>query len=175
MDQKLPTNNKDVDLSASEIEKCSSYILAFGSYELNAHFASSDIDLLCIGPKNITRDMLFQEFVEMLEADDRVTDILQLRHAFVPLLKFTFSGIDIDLVYAQWNVDIIDAEKKEEQINVFSKGFMCDQDTLFSLNGVRSTQTIKKLIPKKCVFEKTLRIIKFWAQQRAIYSNVMGF
>eukprot|EP01083_Nonionella_stella_P050029 133192_1 len=166
---------KNDSLPQSQIDKSSSYICAFGSYELNVHFESSDIDLLCIGPKYITRDMLFTEFVTMLETDPRVTDILQLRHAFVPLLKFSFEGIDIDLVYAQWDIEVIDTDHKKEDINVFSSNFVKDQDTLFSLNGVRSTQTIKKLIPNKCIFEKTLRIIKFWAQQRAIYSNVMGF
>lgn len=89
----------------------------------------------------------------------------------MPLLKFTFQGIDIDLVYARWDVPII----VDDDINIFSREFVGDQDTLLCLNGVRSTETIKKLIPNKKVFEKTLRIIKFWAQQRCIYSNVMGF
>merc|ERR1719474_2150981 len=115
--------------------------------------------------------MLFKEFVEMLEADDRVDHILKLRHAFVPLLKFTFQGIDIDLVYARWDVPII----VDDDINIFSREFVGDQDTLLCLNGVRSTETIRQLIPNKEVFEKALRIIKFWAQQRCIYSNVMGF
>eukprot|EP01084_Bolivina_argentea_P260097 439124_1 len=166
-------------LPEHNIIESSSYICTFGSYELNAHFESSDIDVLCIGPKYITHSMLFKDFVEILQEDKRVTDILVLRHAFVPLLKFTFEGIDIDLVYAQWDIDIISIDKstKYKQINVFSKQFLNDKDTLLSLNGVRSTQTIKKLIPNKNykLFEKSLKIIKFWAQQRAIYSNVMGF
>jgi len=159
-------------LSHAMIDKSKSHIRAFGSFELNVHFGDSDIDLLCIGPKYVTRDMLFNQFVKMLENDDRVNNILKLRHAFVPLLKFTFRGIDIDLVYAQWDVepDIIG-----DDINIFSRKYVPDQDTLLCLNGVRSTETIKKLIPKKAVFEKALRIIKFWAQQRCIYSNVMGF
>ena len=63
-------------LPIEDIERSSCYIFPFGSYELNAHFESSDIDLLCVGPKQITRDMLFTEFVNILEHDQRVTDIL---------------------------------------------------------------------------------------------------
>ncbi len=80
----------------------------------------------------------------LLQDDKRVTNMLVLRHAFVPLLKFTFEGIDIDLVYAQWDIDIINIDKsiKYKQINVFSNQFFNDKDTLFSLNGVRSTQQL---------------------------------
>lgn len=63
-------------LSNEDIERSSCYIFPFGSYELNAHFESSDIDLLCVGPKQITRDMLFTEFVNILQQDQRITDIL---------------------------------------------------------------------------------------------------
>ena len=63
-------------LPKKDIERSSCYIFPFGSYELNAHFPSSDIDLLCVGPKQITRDMLFTEFVKRLESDIRVTNIL---------------------------------------------------------------------------------------------------
>jgi len=165
---------KHSSLSATSIASSRSIIRAFGSFELNAHFESSDIDLLCIGPKFVTRDMLFKELAERLESDPRVTDILQLRHAFVPLLKFTFQDVDIDLVYAQWDVDVIREESRLD-IDVFSKNFVKDHDTLLCLNGVRSTETIKKLIPNKILFERTLRRVKLWAQRRAIYSNVMGF
>ncbi len=120
--------------------------------------------------------MLFKEFVAILTEDDRVSDILVLRHVFVPLLKFRFEGIDIDLVYAQWNIDIIDASVSiAEQINVFSEDCTVDPESLATLNGIRSTQTIKRSIPNQKIFEKSLRIIKFWAQRRAIYGNVLGF
>ena len=67
-------------MSESDIDRSSCYIFPFGSYELNAHVESSDIDLLCVGPKSITRDMLFKEFVQILESDDRITDILVCDH-----------------------------------------------------------------------------------------------
>ena len=95
----------------------------------------------------------------------------QVRHAFVPLFKFTFQGIDIDLVYAQWDIDVIRAECRQD-IDVFSNEFLKDNDMMammmLCLGDVHSTGTIKKLIPK-AIFEKTLRIVKFWNQRRAIY------
>merc|ERR1719242_1918010 len=106
----------------------------------------------------------------MLEADPRVSDVLQLQFAFVPLIKLTFQGVDIDLVYAQWNIDVITVETRRD-IDIFGKPL----DGVRCLNGVRSTETIKKLIPNAAIFEKTLRRVKLWAQRRAIYSNVMGY
>lgn len=83
------TTGSHPELSADMIEKSKSHVRAFGSFELNVHFGDSDIDLLCIGPKFVTRDMLFKEFVEMLEADDRVDHILVQLYIisvhFVPL------------------------------------------------------------------------------------------
>mmetsp|Transcript_35109 Transcript_35109/g.57369 ORF Transcript_35109/g.57369 Transcript_35109/m.57369 type:complete len:808 (+) Transcript_35109:157-2580(+) len=172
-------------ISKADIERSSCCLFPFGSYELNAHFASSDIDLLCVGPRRVERSMLFSaEFVHMLESDHRVTDVLQLQHAFVPLIKFTFDGVDIDLVYAQWDADFVgggsgddnDDESDEHTIDIFSSDYVkSDAHTLYSLNGARATQAIKGLISNPRVFEKTLRIIKFWARQRSIYSNVMGY
>ena len=77
-------------LPISDIERSSCYIFPFGSYELNAHFESSDIDLLCVGPKQITRDMLFTQFVKILQSDNRVTDILVCYNHTVYIILFYF-------------------------------------------------------------------------------------
>ena len=41
--------------------------------------------------------------------------------------------------------------------------------------GCRVTDQILKLVPNIANFRMTLRCMKFWAQRRGIYSNIVGF
>jgi poly(A) polymerase len=154
------------------IEETRVKLCTFGSYRLGVHVAGSDIDALLIGPSHITREMFFEELVKVLGEDTRVGKLSAVVDAYVPVLKFEFDEIEIDLLYASVAMDII-----PEDLDLFDNNILknLDQKTTRSLNGVRVTDMILSLVPNVTNFRATLRAIKYWAKQRGIYGNVFGF
>jgi poly(A) polymerase len=100
--------------------------------------------------------------------------------AYVPVIKFEFSSIPIDLVFARLNLPTVPEDLVLADDNLL-KGL--DEQDVRSVNGSRVTDEILSLVPNRDVFpfsynqafQLALRTIKYWAKKRAIYSNVMGF
>ncbi|PSR78722.1 Poly(A) polymerase central domain-domain-containing protein [Coniella lustricola] len=154
-------------------------IFTYGSYRLGVFGPGSDIDTLVVGPKYVTRAHFFELFPGLLNEmtpPGAITDLTAVTDAFVPIIKFEYSGISIDLIFSRiatlteiphpsigW--DLLD--------NNLLRGL--DDAELRSLNGTRVTDDILKLVPEPTSFRLALRAIKLWAQKRAIYANIMGF
>lgn len=147
-------------------------IFTFGSYRLGVHGAGADIDTLCVSPKHIQREDFFDEMYETLKKRPEVTNLTGVLDAYVPVLKLYFSGIPIDLLFAQLQLSSI-PDDLDLSNNELLKGL--DDRCIRSVNGSRVTDEILRLVPNIPAFRSALRCIKLWAKQRAIYSNVMGF
>lgn len=147
-------------------------IYTFGSYRLGVHGRNSDIDTLCVAPKQVSREDFFRVMPEMLADIDEITEIAAIPDAFVPMIGLQFSGIAIDLLFAQLNRTTV-----PDDLELFDDNLLTglDDRDIRSLNGSRVTDLILRLVPNIQTFRTTLRCIKLWAKQRAIYSNVMGF
>eukprot|EP00960_Hanusia_phi_P066293 766364-Hanusia_phi.AAC.2 len=76
---------------------CSCRVVPFGSYCLGVHSKDSDIDLLCIMPQSINRTEFFSRVPSKLAEVNGITCVKALADAFVPVIKFQYCGIDIDL------------------------------------------------------------------------------
>ena len=59
----------------------------FGSLELRAHFEYSDMDILCVGPRHVTLDMLFTDFAEIIKKDARIVNVMVCYLFFVICLS----------------------------------------------------------------------------------------
>jgi len=148
-------------------------LYTFGSYRLGVHTPGADIDVLCVGSRHITHEDFFGTWVQMLENNDKVSDISPVPEARVPVCKFNFDGIDIDMVYAQVQQDAI----FQDSFDIFDDSNLRNMEmkSVNSLNGARVAQGLLNHVPDKEVFKEALRGVKYWAKLRGIYSNVMGY
>ncbi|XP_075059958.1 poly(A) polymerase gamma isoform X2 [Mixophyes fleayi] len=147
-------------------------IFTFGSYRLGVHTKGADIDSLCVAPRHVERSDFFQSFVEKLKLQDGIRNVRAVEDAFVPVIKFEFLNIEIDLVFARLPMQCIpdDLDLRDD-----SRLRSLDIRCIRSLNGCRVTDEILHLVPDKENFRLTLRAIKLWAKRRGIYSNMLGF
>jgi len=82
-------------------EQVGGKIYTFGSYRLGVHQKGADIDALCVAPRHILRTDYFSTFYELLKGQEGVTDLRSVEDAFVPVIKMTYGGIEIDLLFAR--------------------------------------------------------------------------
>ncbi|KAK1359562.1 hypothetical protein POM88_044036 [Heracleum sosnowskyi] len=155
------------------VQEANAKIFTFGSYRLGVHGPGADIDTLCVGPRYVTRnDHFFGELHGMLAEMPEIQDLHPVSDAHVPVMKFKYNGISIDLLYANvamWSIpEDLDVSRESILQNV-------DGQTVLSLNGCRVTDQILRLVPNIQNFRTTLRCVRFWAKCRGVYSNVMGF
>ncbi|CAK0802942.1 unnamed protein product, partial [Prorocentrum cordatum] len=148
-------------------------IFTFGSYRLGLVSPGSDIDALCVVPRHITRDNFFQVLAGKLGENPDVTDLSPVPDAYVPIIKLTMCGIEMDLLFARLSLTQIPEELESLNDDNLLKNM--DDKTVRSLNGCRVADHILELVPNPDSFRDTLRFVKIWAKRRGIYSNVLGF
>ncbi|ADM11067.1 poly (A) polymerase type 1 [Encephalitozoon intestinalis ATCC 50506] len=147
-------------------------IFTFGSYRLGVHGKGTDIDALCIVPRHVTRNDFFTHFYEELKGDPNIKEVTKIEDAFVPIIKFEFQGIPIDLVFARLNVPVV-----KDGINLLNDTLLksMDEKCILSLNGSRVTDEMLNLVPNVNTFHSALRCIKYWAKRRCVYGNPYGY
>lgn len=160
------------NLPPSAISCVGGKIFTFGSYRLGVHTKGADIDALCVAPRHVERTDFFQSFFEKLKQLEEIKDLRAVEDAFVPVIKFKFDGIEIDLLFARLALQSI-----PDNLDLRGDSLLRNLDIrcIRSLNGCRVTDEILYLVPNKENFRLTLRAIKLWAKRRGIYSNMLGF
>ncbi|XP_053696852.1 poly(A) polymerase type 3-like [Sabethes cyaneus] len=153
-------------------DKLGGTVYPYGSYRLGAYDKNADIDALCVAPRNVERKDYFESFFELLKRQSEVTGCLAVQNAAVPIIKMNFDGIEIDLSFAQLNLDEI-PDNIELCDDMLLKKLDCK--SWDSLNGVRQTEEIIRLVPNIDSFRLALRVIKLWAKSRGIYSRLLGY
>ncbi|CAF1191243.1 unnamed protein product [Adineta steineri] len=144
----------------------------FGSYRLGVHSKGGDIDTLLIAPRHIDRTDFFTTFMDVLRRQSEVCDLRAIEDAFVPVIKLTFDGIELDILFARLALSTIPStfDLKDDKILL-----NLDQRCVRSLNGSRVADEILNLVPNRETFKSTLRAIKLWAKKNGLYSNALGF
>jgi poly(A) polymerase len=144
----------------------------FGSTRLGVHNADSDIDILFLAPSFVTRQDFFNQFRAVLAESEGVDSILAVPEAFTPVLKFTIDSQAIDMVFAAPSLPFLPVSLDILDPRVL-RGM--DEASVRSINGPRVAEWILRLVPNIDHFCAALRVIKYWARQRGLYSNMLGF
>ena len=110
--------------------------------------------------------------IEEAARREEVTELQLVLDAHVPVMKFKFDGIPIDLFYATISYLVVPQDLYISNMSVL---FNVDEPTVRNLNGYRVIDQILKLMPNVEHFRTTLRCLKIWAKRRGVYSNVIGF
>lgn len=147
-------------------------VFVYGSYRLGVYGPGSDIDALVVAPKHVTREAFFVDMVQILKERPELEEISPVPDAYVPIIKIKFSGISIDMIFSRLDLAQIPDSLTLEDKNLLKN---IDEKELRALNGTRVTDAILNLVPERTTFKHALRTIKLWAQNRAIYANIMGF
>ncbi|KAL2886211.1 Poly(A) polymerase pla1 [Ceratocystis lukuohia] len=153
-------------------------VFTYGSFRLGVYGPGSDIDTLVVAPKYVTREDYFDIFPNLLlemTPPGAITDMSSVQDAFVPIIKFEYNGISIDLIFSR--IAVLQELPSDPNFDLKDSNLLrgLDDKELRSLNGTRVTDEILNLVPEKGTFRLALRAIKLWAQRRAVYANIMGF
>ena len=154
-------------------------LFAYGSYKLGVHSFGDDIDVLAVGPKFLTRNDFFDGLGGILKQHPGVRNYYDVKSAYVPVMTFTFNGIDIDMVYGQLQSEILDDSwniYKDENLRNLTN------ESILSINGPRLAESLLDLVPARKgesedenTFKLSLRAIRHWAKRRNVYSNKIGY
>ncbi|KAG0492986.1 hypothetical protein HPP92_006384 [Vanilla planifolia] len=148
------------------VKAANAIIFTFGSYRLGVHGPGADIDTLCVGPSYVNREEdFFIVLHDILAEMEEVTELQPVPDAHVPVMKFKFNGISIDLLYASISLLVI-----PEDLDISHGSVLHDVDepTVEALMAAGWLTRSFGLFPMP-------RCLKLWAKQRGVYSNVTGF
>jgi hypothetical protein len=104
----------------------------------------------------------------MLRQRPEVAELAPVPDAFVPIIKFKWDSISIDLIFGRLALPRVPMDLELGDSSIL-KGL--DEACLKSLNGPRVTDEILRLVPNSSVFKHALRAVKLWAKSMSSSSG----
>ena len=135
-----------------DADKIGGRIVTYGSYMLGINHQGADIDALCIAPHFVSRGDYFNSFYSILKFQDEISELRAIEKAFVPVIKFRYNGIEIDMTFARLNLAEVPPQDSCYDTNLLPNSMPMDgmeAECIRSLNGYRSTIELLKLVPNQ--------------------------
>ncbi|WAR19443.1 PAPOG-like protein [Mya arenaria] len=128
------------NIPENKIDSFGGMVCTFGSYRLGVHTKGADIDTLCVAPRHVERTDFFTSFIELLKEQSEVKELRAVEEAFVPVIKMSFDGIELDMTFARLALPTI-----PEDIDLKNESLLKNLD----LKCVRS-------LNEKCIYSNSL-------------------
>uniref|UniRef100_A0A8D0FXA1 polynucleotide adenylyltransferase n=1 Tax=Strix occidentalis caurina TaxID=311401 RepID=A0A8D0FXA1_STROC len=144
-------------LSPSAVANVGGKIFIFGSYWLGVHTKGADRDAISVAPRHVERSDSFQSFFENLKHQEEIKNLRAVEDGYVPVVKFEFDGIEMDLVFARPSVQTV-----SDNLGLRDDWHLRSLDTrcILSLNGEMHITQLQVLVS---------------ALGHGIYCNLLGF
>ena len=175
-------------------------LITFGSSILGVVTNESDLDTVLVIPSSISRERFFSGFVEYLTSnpgDLVITSLMAVPDAHVPVLKMTVNGLPVDILPCRVPPKNLSAflatgltTDGRGDFKLIVTKELCTP-SLLALNGVRVGRTLIDSVSAGHIvnddvsdqfntqrinkFRTCLRLIKLWAKERGVYSNIFGY
>lgn len=156
---------------ANELSE-SARVYSFGSYRMGVNGPNADLDTVCVVPNKISREDFFASMAERLRSRNDVKEFSAVPDAFAPVIKMEIRGIDVDMLFCQLAATVIPSN-----LDLFDDAILngLDEKSARAINGVRVADNVLRFVPNADNFRNALRFLKYWATQRGIYGNALGF
>ena len=163
-------------LPPSTVDNLGGRVFTYGSFTIGVHGPESDIDSLVVTPRSVDVDDYFKLFgptFKELSSPDLITSFVEVPDAFVPIIKLEYDGVDIDLIFAS----LPSQSSIPRDFSLLDQSVLrgLDDQSIRSVNGVRTAKELIELVPQPTTFRHALRAIKVWANKRGVYGFVFGF
>lgn len=117
---------------------------------------------LCIIPSILCEAEFFSDYYAMLKQDSRVSNIMAITGAFVPIISMTIDSISVDIPV------IVGGEQYSIPNDYdYTNLTLLDQTSIRairSIQGALNTHALRTLIPDMSLFCKTLNLLKFFCK-----------
>ncbi|KAG5497450.1 hypothetical protein JIQ42_03936 [Leishmania sp. Namibia] len=146
-------------------------VYVFGSSGLGAAITGSDIDLIALCSASVNTALFFQKFPRL--AEGCLQDVVVVTSARVPLIKFSYNGVHVDLLFASVDMQTApDTNKLLRDDFLFLVSLPCRA----TVNGIRTILEIRRRLTLPLdAYACVLRAVKYWAAQRQVYGNLYTF
>jgi poly(A) polymerase len=140
-----------------------------GSTLLDCFLEKSDIDLVVLGPTN----MSVSEFTKRLQ--EHISSLISyIEDAKAPLLCYSYQGFKVEVAFTNCPETLAPRPLTEYKLDELQK---FDEVSQLAIRGYLNTLALVKDLPphKLALFQQTLRSLRKWASNRLIDNGAFGF
>lgn len=145
-------------------------VFVSGSYRLGVATADADIDVVFVVANQA---QVFDAFAKALSEAPGVQDLQAVPNARVPLIGLELDGQELDVMVASLRVP--DLPTRASMLASYEWMNGLDEASVLAFNGPRVTELLLRSVPRAPPFLVALRLLRFWARRRCVYSNKSGF